>query len=239
MAVIRSQRFIQILSLIIVLANVVGCADLAQQPTPDRPTTATATLRPTVTPIIPDTPYPTFTDTPTPLATATPTPVTPTATPTLPPRPRLAGELGVEVTITPSLVISGTPIPIAAPIVDLPQGTINVLLLGVDSRPGEKLGRTDTIIVVSVNPNAKYVTMLSIPRDLWVYLPGTEKFDRINTADIWGNRYKLGDRVDFLAETIRYNLGIPVNYYAIVNFAGVQQIIDKIGGVEVVGVERV
>ncbi|MFN8596912.1 MAG: LCP family protein [Anaerolineae bacterium] len=233
MAVIRTHRLIQIVSLIVMLSSVAGCVGLAEQPIPISQPAFTATPRPTVTPLIPDTPFPTFTDTPTPLPTFTPTPVTPTATPTLPPRPRLAGELGVEVTITPGLVISGTPIPIAAPIVELPQGTINVLLLGVDSRPGEKLGRTDTIIVVSINPGAKYVTMLSLPRDLWVYLPGTEKFDRINTADIWGNRYKLGDRVDFLAETIRYNLGIPVNYYAIVNFAGVQQIIDKIGGIDV------
>ncbi len=135
--------------------------------------------------------------------------------------------------ITPGLVISSTPIPTPMPIVNLPNGVINVLLLGSDARPGEQLGRTDSIIVVSVNPNAQYVTMLSIPRDLWVYIPGADRFDRINTADIWGNRLRLGGRVDLLAETLRYNLGIPINFYAIVNFDGVRQIVDRLGGIDV------
>jgi len=75
--------------------------------------------------------------------------------------------------------------------------------------------------------------MLSIPRDLWVFIPGLNKFDRINTADLYGASYKIGKRGELLAETIRYNLGIPINCYAFINFAGVEQIIDKLGGVEV------
>src|SRR5512141_806041 len=144
MSVICLQRLMRLVTLLVVISSASGCADLAQLPTPVVNVTSTSTPLPTVTPLIPDTPYPTFTITPTPLATLTPTPVTPTSTPTLPPRPRLAGELGVQVAITSGLVISGTPVPEAAPIVNLPQGTINVLLLGIDARPGEKLGRTDT-----------------------------------------------------------------------------------------------
>ncbi len=223
----RSQT--RLLACVLIILSVSGCADLARQPSEGVPATVTPTQRPTVTPILTDTPYPTFT----PLPTATRRPNTPTFTPTLPPRPRAADELGVEVMITAGLVISDTPVPPPMPIVDLPQGAINILLLGVDTRPGEKIGRTDTIIVVSVNPAARYVTMLSIPRDLWVFIPGVDRFDRINTADVWGSRLKLGDRVDLLAETLRYNLGIPINYYAIVNFDGVRQIIDRIGGVDV------
>jgi hypothetical protein len=64
------------------------------------------------------------------------------------------------------------------------RDTINVLLLGSDSRPGEKLGRADTIIIASINPAANYVSMLSIPRDLYVFIPGLDRFDRINTVDI-------------------------------------------------------
>ena len=146
----------------------------------------------------------------------------------------MAGELGVSIAITAGLTISGgMPAPTPVPMIDLPADTINVLLLGIDARPGEKLGRTDTIIVVSLNRAKQTVSMLSIPRDLWVYIPGVNHFDRINTADIWGSRYKLGGRVDLLAETIRYNLGIPVNYYAIVNFNGVRNIIDRVGGIDV------
>ena len=226
----RRRWLLRIVVVSLLLSIIAGCADLAIQPS--NAVTITPTRRPTVTPLLPDTPAPTFTDAPTSVPTATPTRL-PTSTPTWPARPKAGNELGVEVVITAGFVISSTPVPTPMPIVDLPQGTINVLLLGVDTRPGEKLGRTDSIIVVSVNPNARYVTMLSIPRDLWVYIPGTDRFDRINTADIWGNRLKLGQRVDLLAETIRYNLGIPINYYAIVNFDGVRQIVDRLGGVDV------
>ncbi len=116
---------------------------------------------------------------------------------------------------------------------DLPRDTINVLLLGSDSRPGEKLGRTDTIIVASINPKANYVSLLSIPRDLYVFIPGLNQFDRINTVDIQANRAKIGKPVELLAETIRYNLGIPVHYYARINFSGVREMIDRVGGVDV------
>src|SRR3972149_5641134 len=222
----------------VLLASTSGCADWAVQPTPISAVVITPApaLRPTVTPLLPDTPAPTWTPSRTLMPSLTPAPTsTPTATPTptTPPRRPLSGELGVSVEITSGLMISNTPVPTPASIVDLPKGAINVLLLGSDSRPGEAIGRTDSIIVVSVNPSQQYVTLLSIPRDLWVFIPGLNRFDRINTADLYGARYKIGKRGELLAETIRYNLGIPVNYYAFINFAGVQQIIDKLGGVDV------
>lgn len=231
----QRHSFIPIISLFLITSVITGCAGLALEPSPVAVAVVTPTSLPTVTPFATDTPQPTFTpaptNSPTPTAAPTKTP-TITPTPTMPVQPRLAGELGVSIEITAGLAISGTPVPTPVPMVELPANTINVLLLGVDSRPGEALGRTDTIIVVSINRAQQYVSMLSIPRDLWVYIPGVNRFDRINTADIWGSRYKLGKRVELLAEVLRYNLGIPVNYYAIVNFSGVRNIIDRVGGID-------
>jgi anionic cell wall polymer biosynthesis LytR-Cps2A-Psr (LCP) family protein len=66
-----------------------------------------------------------------------------------------------------------------------------------------------------------------------VFIPGLAKFDRINTVIIHANRAKIGRPIELLAETIRYNLGIPIHYYARINFAGVRKLIDQVGGVDV------
>jgi LCP family protein required for cell wall assembly len=219
----------------LLIVGISGCDSLAATPVrPIAQSPATPTVvRPTVTPLL----DPTREATSTPIDTPTPAPkstATPTPTPTLvvlPPRSR--NEMGVDVAITASLVISETPVPTPVFPLELPRDTINVLLLGSDSRPGEKLGRTDTIIVASINPKANYVSLLSIPRDLYVFMPGLDKFDRINTVDIHANRAKIGKPIELLAETIRYNLGIPIHYYARINFAGVREMIDRVGGVDV------
>jgi LCP family protein required for cell wall assembly len=230
---VRVSFIFIIIGLLIVSAS--GCEGLAATPARSiAQSSATPTaVRPTVTPLLDPTAAPTSTpiDTPTPAPTST---NTPTPTPTLiviPPRSK--NEMGVNVTISASLVISETPVPTPALPLELPSDTINVLLLGSDNRPGEALGRTDTIIVASINPKANYVSLLSIPRDLYVFIPGIDKFDRINTVDIQANRAKIGKPVELLAETIRYNLGIPVHYYARINFAGVREMIDRVGGVDV------
>ncbi len=226
--------FIVIISALLVI-SASGCEALAVTPAkPIVQVAATQTVvRPTVTPLIPPTRAPTSTpiDTPTPAPTATETPL-PTPTLVVMP-PRAKNEMGVDVVVSASLVISGTPVPTPVFPFELPADTINVLLLGSDSRPGEKLGRTDTIIVASINPKANYVSLLSIPRDLYVFIPGLDRFERINTVDIYANRAKLGQPIELLAETIRYNLGIPIHYYARINFSGVREMIDRVGGVDV------
>ena len=223
-----------VIVVILSLVSAAGCEGLAVTPAKSiAPVPATADVRPTVTPLL----APTRAATSTPIDTPTPAPTstsTPTRTPTLvalPPRAR--NEMGVDVPITAGLVISGTPIPTPVMPLDLPHDAINVLLLGSDNRPGEALGRTDTIIVASINPKANYVSLLSIPRDLYVFIPGLNRFDRINTVDIFANNARIGGPIELLAETIRYNLGIPVNYYARINFAGVRELIDRVGGVDV------
>ena len=68
---------------------------------------------------------------------------------------------------------------------------VNILVLGVDQRPGESgPWRTDTMMVVSVDPESKSAGMLSIPRDLWVEIPGYG-MDRINTAYVYGDLNQL------------------------------------------------
>lgn len=159
-----------------------------------------------------------------PTATPTHTPAPPTATP----RPE------------------DTPMPTAAPptaTVD-PLGQyhitdprrINILLLGIDQREGESGEfNTDTMIVFSVDPVRKTVGMLSIPRDLWVDIPGSLP-SRINTANRVGvlNAYPGGGPA-LSAATVTQNLGIKVDKYLLINFDVFTTVINLVApnGVEV------
>lgn len=102
--------------------------------------------------------------------------------------------------------------------------SLNVLLLGVDERPGDR-GRSDTMIVMSLNPNTNSMKMLSIPRDTYVNIPGYG-MDKINHAYAFGG-------VDLSVETVESNFDIPIHIYARVNMEGFKQGIDAIGGVTV------
>jgi LCP family protein required for cell wall assembly len=126
--------------------------------------------------------------------------------------------------------------PTAAPVV-LPewQGTdrLNVLLLGVDRRDGEDLPRSDTMILVSIDPVSKRVGMLSIPRDLWVTIPGYGP-NKINAAFPLGEQSKLpGGGAGLVMQTVEYNFKLPVHHFATVDFRGFIKIIDAVGGIAV------
>ena len=112
------------------------------------------------------------------------------------------------------------------------SGYVNIILLGSDKREDDATWRTDTMIVVSVDTDRKVVRLLSIPRDLWVNIPGQGN-DRINTADMWGELAQAGTGPDLVKQTIQENLGIPIDYYVRADFDGFVEIIDAIGGVEV------
>jgi polyisoprenyl-teichoic acid--peptidoglycan teichoic acid transferase len=115
-----------------------------------------------------------------------------------------------------------------------PQGRINILLMGIDQRQGEQGPfRTDTMIVITMDPKAGTVGMLSIPRDLWVPIPGFQE-NRINTANFLGDSQKYPGGGPALAKkTVTYNLGIPIQYTVRVNFEGFKRVIDTIGGVDI------
>src|SRR5262245_61369156 len=99
---------------------------------------------------------------------------------------------------------------------------INILLMGIDQRrqmdENSLTAHTDTITVLSVNPVRKTVGLLSIPRDLWVPIPGSQP-QRINTAFAVGNSNGYpGGGAALLAETIQQNIGIDTSYYVLINF---------------------
>jgi LCP family protein required for cell wall assembly len=121
----------------------------------------------------------------------------------------------------------------AVPPVTLPPDTVTILLLGSDQREGQTHWRTDSIILVAVDTKGHTAGLLSIPRDLWVYIPGRGN-ERINTAELWGELGKYpGGGPALIKKTIEYNLGLPVHYYVRVGFQGFVNIIDTLGGVTV------
>lgn len=117
--------------------------------------------------------------------------------------------------------------------VEVPANLINIVLLGTDRRPDWGDWRTDTIIVVSVNPVAQSVGMLSIPRDLWIEIPGFG-VGRINTVDFIGEwKDAEGGGPGLLKRTIEHNIGIPIDRFARVDLEGFVKIVDALGGVTV------
>lgn len=190
--------------------------------------TASATLVKTYTPG----PSPTIGDTATPISSPTQTPI-PTITPTSRPQiiPTLDATLAIS-TLLPDVPTPETPIPTAVPTFEVPPKTTNILLLGNDTAVGNE-SRTDTIIIVAINRDGPTASMISLPRDLYVYIPGSI-MNRINTAVSRGDEKDYpGGGVALLEQTILYNFGIPIHYYARVDFDAFQDIVDAINGVDI------
>jgi LCP family protein required for cell wall assembly len=129
---------------------------------------------------------------------------------------------------------SNFPPPSVEPVIALPplaeaipqsSGTVNVLLLGSDARGPFGGQRTDTILMVSFHPKRGMVSVISFPRDLYVYIPGWT-VRRINEA------YQYGG-FESLADTFDYNFGLRPVYYVLVNFEAFQQAVDNLGGIDV------
>ena len=101
----------------------------------------------------------------------------------------------------------------------------SVLLMGVDEREND-VGRTDTMIVVTVNPDLGTMKMLSIPRDSRVEIVGNGTVEKINHA------YARGG-IPMTIDTVEKALNIPIDFYVSVNMEGFLSIIDELGGVEI------
>lgn len=110
-----------------------------------------------------------------------------------------------------------------------------MILAGLDRRPGETgLGyRTDTMMLVSIDPTTNSIGILSIPRDLYVQVPGYTELQRINTPMVFGEARQAGYGPTLLQQTVQLNLGIRVHDFMAVDFQAFIDIIDLIGGVDV------
>ncbi|MFL5802880.1 MAG: LCP family protein [Roseiflexaceae bacterium] len=143
--------------------------------------------------------------------------------------------------------VSGGPAVPPAPLPNALRDPINILLVGVDKRPNSDDGvRSDTLIVVHLDPQEKWAAMLAIPRDSVVSIPHLGQA-KINAAYAYGYAnataiYGAGTEPDagggaLAAETVEQFLGVKVDYVAQVDFQGFAQLVDAIGGVAV-DVER-
>ncbi|MBN1564188.1 MAG: LCP family protein [Anaerolineae bacterium] len=110
-----------------------------------------------------------------------------------------------------------------------------ILVMGMDQRPGEfgMSYRTDTMILIRLDPVEKRVGILSIPRDLYVEIPPNYGLQKINTAYGIGEMNEPNGGPHLAMQTVQYNLGIRVNEYVVVDFNTFITIIDLIGGINV------
>lgn len=150
-----------------------------------------------------------------------------------------------EVLNTPVVNQQGTAVatPPPTPLPDVPQSNlpvpwdgasrVNLLFMGLDYRDwlaNEGPPRTDTMILFTLDPQSKTAGMLSIPRDMWVNIPGFG-YSRINTAYPSGEGSRLPGGGPALAmKTVSQFIGVPVQYYAIVDFYAFEKTIDLMGG---------
>lgn len=104
------------------------------------------------------------------------------------------------------------------------EGTVNVLLVGQDTRDDQRQ-RSDTMIVLNINKNTEQITMVSLMRDLYVTIPGYGE-KKLNAA------YQYGG-FELLDETIAQNFGITIDYNVGVDFGGFKDIIDTLGGIDI------
>ena len=133
----------------------------------------------------------------------------------------------VDATVTPALVVEGDPS--LRPL----QRTRNILLLGTDQRELGSVGRTDTIMVLAIDTPNNRAALVSFPRDIYLAIPGIG-YSRINTAYGFGEERQPGGGLPLLMSTIERNFGIPVDRYVRIDFSGFQDVIDALGGVDVI-----
>jgi LCP family protein required for cell wall assembly len=111
------------------------------------------------------------------------------------------------------------------------NGRINILLLGAagKGKPGQNL--TDTVMIASLDTKSNRVALLSLPRDLYVKIPDTKSYTKINSLYQYGLHNDQG--ADPIRKSVEEITGLEINYFAIVDFAGFTKVIDDLGGITV------
>jgi LCP family protein required for cell wall assembly len=114
-----------------------------------------------------------------------------------------------------------------------PPAPTNILLIGLDQRPGEStVARTDSLILTRVDTAQNRLVLMGIPRDLWVTLPDGSQ-NRINTAHFFAESLELDSGPQATVDTVSSNFGLTLNYYVRINFEGFRALVDAVGGVEI------
>lgn len=113
-------------------------------------------------------------------------------------------------------------------VVDQGEDPFSVLLMGIDTGDDGRTekGRSDTMMLMTVNPNTNQTTIVSIPRDTYTEITGHGTMDKINHAYAFGG-------TEMALNTVQNLFDIPVDYFVSVNMEGLQQIIDAMGGVDI------
>ena len=109
------------------------------------------------------------------------------------------------------------------------DSSFSVLLLGIDNGAygrDTEVGRSDTMLLVTVNPKLKKTTMISIPRDSYTEIIGYGTFDKINHAYAFGKE-------QFSINSVQNMLNIPIDYYVTVDMQGLMGLVDAVGGLEI------
>ncbi len=138
-----------------------------------------------------------------------------------------------------------TPTLVSLPVEPVPwdgKSRVTMLIMGVDYRDwiaGDDAPRSDTMMLVTVDPLTGQAGMLSIPRDLWVEIPGFGH-NRINTAYMLGEAYNLpGGGPGLAIQTVEDIIGVPIQFYAVVDFFTFERMVDEIGGIDVLVESRI
>jgi len=115
------------------------------------------------------------------------------------------------------------------------QSRFTMVVVGLDRRPGQTglAFRTDTMMLISIDPQTNQIGILSIPRDLYVDVPGYSRLLRINTPMAYGETSRPGYGPILMMQTVQKNFGIRVNDYMAVDFRAFIDVIDAVGGIEI------
>lgn len=132
----------------------------------------------------------------------------------------------------PRLLLDANGRPYGSPLVfrsdvPVPKDLLFVLVVGSDARPGQNVRRAngDSLHLLAVNPRTLQGTVMGIPRDAWVEIPGKGN-GKITSALAMGGP-------DLMARTVRHLTGLPVHFWVLTGFAGLSGIVDELGGVDV------